>query len=90
MERSEISLHQFKVFQFVKAAQRWVTNQEIAEGTKIAARTARAHTKHLVDLGIFDQAEVFPGHRYRLSDQAGKRNKGYMLRLQQAGEVFKK
>ena len=88
MERAEISIHQLRIFQFVRDAQRWVTSEEIAHGAQVAPRTARAHARHLVSLGIFDQAEVFPGHRYRLSSQAEKRNKGYILRLEQAAEVF--
>jgi DNA-binding IclR family transcriptional regulator len=88
MERAEISTHQLRVFQFVREAARWVTSDEIATHAKVAPRTARAHAKLLVGLGIFDQAEVFPGHRYRLAPQAGKRNKAYLLRLQQAEEVF--
>jgi DNA-binding IclR family transcriptional regulator len=88
MERAEISLHQLRVFQYVAHASGWVTSAEIARGAPVAPRTARAHAHHLVSLGIFDQAEVFPAHRYRLSPQAEKRNKGYLLRLQQATEVF--
>jgi hypothetical protein len=42
----------------------------------------------LVNLGIFDQAEVFPAHRYRLAEMADKRNKGYALRIEQAMSVF--
>jgi hypothetical protein len=78
MERAEISAHQLRVFQFVSQTQRWVTSEEIATHAKVAPRTARAHAKLL----------VFPGHRYRLAPQAGKRNKAYLLRLQQAEEVF--
>lgn len=88
MEHAEISVHQLRIFTFVQAANRWVTNAEIATGAHVAPRTARAYTKRLVDLGIFDQAEVFPAHRYRYSSQAGKRNKAYLTRLQQAQEVF--
>lgn len=88
MEHSEISLHQLRIFHFVHTANRWVTNHEIAQGAKVAPRTAREHSKRFVEGGIFDQAEVFPGHRYRFSDKAEKRNKAYMLRLQQAQAVF--
>lgn len=42
----------------------------------------------LVDLGLLDQAEVFPAHRYRLSSKADKRNKSYLQRLERAAEVF--
>lgn len=88
MERAEISEHEVRIFQFVRTAQRWVTNKEIASGAHVSRRTASGHTLHLVKLGIFDQAEVFPGHRFRLSIQAEKRNKAYLLRLLQAEEVF--
>lgn len=88
MEHAEISLHQLRIFLFVQAADRWVTNAEVAAGAQVGTRTARAYTKRLVDLGIFDQAEVFPAHRYRLSPHAEKRHKAYLLRLQQAREVF--
>ena len=88
MERSEISSHQVRVFRFVREAKRWVSSKEIIAGAQVAPRTAREHARHLVSLGIFDQAEVFPGHRYRLSSQADKRNKGYLLRLSEAEAVF--
>lgn len=91
MEKSEISEHQLRVFQYVVEANRWLTNHQIIEGLageNIAPRTIRQHTKHLVDLGIFDQAEVFPSHAYRFSEKAKQRNGGYLLRLQKAQEVF--
>ncbi len=88
MERNEISLHQVDVFNFVRDQDHWVTAHEIAAGAKVAERTARLHALNLVRLGVFDQAEVWPGHRYRLSPQATKRNKAYMLRLEKAVEVF--
>jgi DNA-binding IclR family transcriptional regulator len=47
----------------------WLTSQQVAEGAKVAARTARQHLLRLVQLGLLDQAEVFPAHRYRLSTQ---------------------
>jgi DNA-binding IclR family transcriptional regulator len=88
MERNEISLHQVKVYQCVAASKRWMTNAEIAHVAGVASRTARHHTKMLVTLGIFDQAEVFPTHAYRLSEKAKQRNTGYLLRLERAQEVF--
>jgi len=54
------------------------------EPTHVAPRTARAHPKALVDLGILGQAEVFPAHRYRMSEHAMTRNKMYMIRLKKA------
>jgi hypothetical protein len=88
MERAEISAHQVRVFRFVSDAKRWVSNDEIAAGAQVAPRTARAHTRHFVSLGIFDQAEIFPSHRYQLSSKAEKRNKAYLLRLRQAEAVL--
>lgn len=87
-ETSEISIHMFRVFSFVANAKRWVTANEIGTNSNVARRTARAHALRLVRSGIFDQAEVFPGHRYRISENASKRNKGFMQRLEQAKEFF--
>jgi len=88
METNEVSLHRVRVFRFLKSTGAWQTNEEIAKATGIASRTARGHTKALVDLNILDQAEVFPAHRYRFSPQAEKRNKAYVMRLRQASEIF--
>jgi DNA-binding transcriptional ArsR family regulator len=89
MEKSEISLHEIRVFKAVKDAGRWITNHEIASAAgKISERTVRAHTLKLVKLGLIDQAEVFPSHRYRLAEKAAKRNGSYLIRLTKAAEVF--
>ena len=87
-EHAEISLHQLKVYRYLLDARSWLSNRDIATATGVAARTVRQHTLRLVHLGICDQAEVFPGHWYRYSDQAPKRNKAYLLRLQEAEKVF--
>lgn len=88
IEANEISLHRLKVFLFTKDARSWLTNEAIAKGAGVAPRTARHHTKALVELGLFDQADVFPGHRFRLSDKAEVRNKSYFRRLLLSQEVF--
>lgn len=88
METNEVSVHQVKIFEFVRAHGSWLTAREIAKGAAVAERTARHHAFLLVKLGIFDQAEVFPAHRYRFSEKAEKRNKGYLIRLAKAKEVF--
>lgn len=88
METNEVSEHIYRVFAFVRDAERWVTAKEIAIQAKVAGRTARAHALRLVHAGIFDQAEVFPSHRYKLSAKADKRNKGFIQRLERAGEIF--
>lgn len=86
METNEVSLHQAKVFKSVTS--NWVTASDVANKTGVAQRTARHHCKILSDAGIFDQAEVFPAHRYRLSDKAGKRDKAFFNRLTTACEIF--
>jgi DNA-binding IclR family transcriptional regulator len=89
MERSEVSRHEVSVYQTLAAAGTgWLTSKEIAERAGVAPRTARAHALKLVQLGVVDQAEVFPGHRYRLAEHAAKRNRGYVDRLTRAAEVF--
>ncbi len=89
MERNEVSIHEVKVAAALRTAvDKWLTNKEIAEHTGIPYRTVAAHTLKLVKLGLVDQAEVFPAHRFRWSDKAGKRNVSYNLRLETAAEIF--
>lgn len=89
METSEISLHQVRIYRFVAQHKGWITAKEIAGGANVGDRTARSHALRFVRLGIFDQAEVFPAHRYRLSELAGKRNKAFLQRLDEAAEILK-
>ena len=88
MESNEISLHQVRVFQFLSGSNGWCTAIDVAAGSNVAKRTARAHLLKFVKAGVVDQAELFPGHRYRLSPLAEKRNKSLIQRLRQAAEVF--
>jgi hypothetical protein len=88
-ERSEISLHEVKVFRAMKAEpNRWFTNKELAVACGFSERTVRAHTLRFVKLGLLDQAEVFPAHRYKFSDKSNRRNVAYLQRLERADEVF--
>lgn len=89
VEKGEISLHEAKLYRvFTGSPASWITNKEVASTSGIAERTARLHTLRLVKLGILDLAEVFPAHRFRLSQMADKRNRGYLQRLNGACEVF--
>ncbi len=90
MESAEISRHEVAVYLALKGhADAWMTNKDIAVITDgVALRTVRAHTMKLVQLGLLDQAEVFPAHRYRWSSMGEKRNPAYVLRLKQATDVF--
>ena len=87
MEKNEISLHEVKIYLCLKNGG-WMTHKDIESASGINPRTVRAHTKRFVGLGILDVAEVFPAHRYRISDKARKRNASYALRLDKAVEVF--
>jgi predicted transcriptional regulator len=88
MEKAEISIHQWKIYKCLHERNRWMTNKDIAQATDVSLRRVSFHTNNLVQLGILDQAEVYPGHRFKISPKASKRNAGYLLRLEQAGEIF--
>lgn len=88
MEQSEVSINQVKLYQYLKTTGAWMTNKDLATALGISLRNASLHTQTLVRLGILDQAEVFPGHRYRYSAKAKKRNLAYVQRLEEATEIF--
>lgn len=89
MERSEISTHEVKVYLALKSMpEKWLSNAEVSEMAKVSPRTVRSHTLRLVKLGILDQAEVFPAHRYKFSSKGEKRNRSYAIRLDQAAEIM--
>lgn len=89
MERSEVSQHEVLVIkELCNQYGSWITAKELADKTGIAPRTARAHVNKLVKLGLVEMAEVFPGHRYQLSEFASKRNRGYFDRIKRAAEVL--
>ena len=83
-----MSVHQVRIYMALKEAAGWITNRQIATAANVAERTARQHTLNLVKLGVLDLAEVFPAHKYRLSEKAAKRNAAYVNRLEAAREVF--
>jgi len=88
-ERNEVSVQEVRFYVAAKnAADRWATANELADKSKVAQRTARAFALKFVKLGLFDIAEVFPAHRYRLSSLAAKRNASYVRRLDEAVAVF--
>lgn len=84
MENTEISLHLLKVYLFAKRTDGWFTNAEVTKAAGISDRTARAHTKTLVDKGVLERAEVFPGHRFRLR----LINKAFAKKLDEAVGTF--
>ena len=88
-ERNEVSLHEVKVYAALRdKPDEWLTNKEISQRSGVAERTTRMHTLRLVKLGVIDQAEVFPAHRYRFSEKGSKRNAAYSQRIKVAAEIF--
>ena len=83
MEKAEISLHQWKIYDCLMKESTWLSNRDIAHQTGVSLRRVSFHTNNLVQLGILDQAEVYPGHRFKISAKADKRNSGYLRLLQQ-------
>ena len=68
MESNEISIHEVRIWLALECG-KWMSNSELAKAAHVAERTATHHTRRLTSLGLLDLAEVFPGHRYRLSDR---------------------
>lgn len=87
MEKTEISVHEVRVYLALIRSNQWMSAKEIADAAKVAQRTARAHAHKLAKLGLLDTAEIFPGHRYRMSQHASKRNAAYVARLNAAVDV---
>jgi len=88
VETNEISLHQFKIYDALKKSQEWLSMKDIVKQTGAARGTVGQHLRRFIKLGLVDQAEVWPGHRFRLSPHAEKRNKSLMERLEQSGKIF--
>ena len=84
-EKSEISPQMIRAWLVLQNSSTWLTNNEIAEQAQISARTARMYTKYLFDLMLVDKLETFPGHKFKLCDNADKRNPSAYARL----ETFK-
>lgn len=88
VETSQISEHQLRVFCFMMdLPDRWLSSQEIAQGAGVNPRTSRQYCKYFTEAGLFDMIEVFPGHRYRFSGMAEKRNPAIYKRLMFAIEA---
>lgn len=87
-ETAEISEHQLKVFDFVKKSGRWLTTAQIAEGSGVCKRTVRHHTLRFVAIGIFEKADVSPGHRYRVTAESEATNPALVGRLEAARAIF--
>jgi prophage antirepressor-like protein len=80
-EHAEVSWHLAAVWSLLHRTEECLTNKEIAQRTGIAERTARAHTRYLLHVGMLDLHETFPRHLYVRAEQAATRNAGVYHRL---------
>lgn len=87
-EHAEVSWHLASVWALLRDSGECLTNREIAQRTGIAPRTARAHTRYLLQLGMLDLHETFPRHLYILAEQAQNRNSGVYHRLNKLTELI--
>jgi predicted DNA-binding transcriptional regulator len=83
--KSQISVQQVKVFEFVRSnGAGWTTATDIAKSCDIAPRTARHHAAGFVRKGIFDKVETFGGYSYRMLP---KPDQSYLDELEKAKEA---
>jgi len=88
MKASEISLHQLRVWEFVRDLGTWVSVADIQQATGVCPRTARHHARNLTDQGLLERVDVFPGARFRVLPDPERRNPELMARLERAREAF--
>jgi hypothetical protein len=88
--KREVSLHEVLIWNALRSnPDNWMTNQQIGKLIDgVAARTVRAHTSKMVSRGVIDMAEVFPGPRYRYSEEKAKKNPAYVASIAAAELVF--
>lgn len=86
-EHAEVSTHLLAVWTLLRDTGEWLSNQEIAQRADVAPRTARAHTRYLLYLGLIDLEETFPRHIYHISASAEKRNSGAYQRLNTIAQI---
>lgn len=89
MSEDRISMHEVRLVQtFQSDPSKWLTNGELAEVAQMSARTARAHTARLTELGLLEVEKVFPANKYRLRPELGEAALEYLERYEKAREVF--
>jgi hypothetical protein len=90
MEGNEISIQEAQTFNAFQKCTAWITSKDLIKQLSDgpAPRSVRHYLAKFVKLGLADVMELWPGHRYRLSDKADKRNTAYFQRLTQAIDAF--
>jgi DNA-binding IclR family transcriptional regulator len=88
-QSTQVSAHEVRIYDALIANKdQWLMGREIAQKSGVVPRTTRAHLVRFVELGIVEQAEVYPGPRYRWSERACRRNAEYISRIEAAKAVL--
>lgn len=86
--KTEVSIHLARVWRLLGTSEEWLSNREIASRTGIAQRTARAHTRYLLDIGLIERQEVFPRHLYKRCTEAERQHVRAWKHLESCTEVL--
>jgi hypothetical protein len=60
-----VGAHEIKVYDVVKAAQRWLPTRQIAQRAGVSLRATHNHLTNFVRLEVFEQARLADGFHYR-------------------------
>ena len=66
----------------------WVTVTDIVDALNLPRTTTNYILRRLTQQRIVEAVEYRPAHHYRVSPDAKKNNKEYIMRLEQAKEIF--
>lgn len=81
-------MHLLSVWRTLRDTEEPLSNHEMAQRAGVAQRTARAHTKYLLEIGLLDLYETFPRRFYVVAARAEKRQQGYWQRLEQIDAIM--
>lgn len=86
-ESAEISIIEAVAFSYISTKE-WLTSKELAKKAGLNRRTTQKYCRKWTDLGLCDLLEVWPGHMFRLSPRADKRNIAYLKRMRFVQQVL--
>lgn len=86
----QVSVHEVLVFTALQNHRHaWISNSDLAARVpSVSLRTVRAHVARWVRQGLVEQADVYPGPRYRLAPDAESRCGEYVNRVREAAGRF--
>jgi hypothetical protein len=89
-EHAEVSAHLVRVWALARDTDDWLTSADVAHRAAVAPRTARAHLKYLLDLGLLDVLEAHPHHLYRAAPNGKSRHAAAYERLELIASVLQR